>query len=66
MDSSYFISFLDSKNCRIVSFDEPREVKILDGGAVRIKCADGFQTILKPEEWQKIEIERFDEEEADE
>ena len=60
MDNSYYISFLDNKNRRKVSYDEPRKIEILDGGAVRIKCADGFQTIIKPEEWQKIEIERFD------
>lgn len=66
MSSSYFITFLDDKKHRYVSYNEPRRIEILDGGAVRIKCADGFQTILKPEEWQKIEIERFDEEEADE
>ena len=65
MSSNYFITFMDKKRYRKVAYNEPRKIEILDGRAVRIKCADGFQTILKPEEWQEIEIERFDEDETE-
>ena len=54
------ITFINSKNHRYVSYDDPQRIEFLDGGAVRIKCTDGFGTILKPEEWNKIEIERYD------
>lgn len=62
---SYFISFLDSKSRRKVSYDEPREIKILDSGAVRIRCADGFHTVVSPDEWQKMEVDKFEHETED-
>ena len=56
------ITFIDSKRHRSISYDNPKHIDLLDNGAVRIRCEDGFATLLKPDEWERIEIERYDDE----
>lgn len=56
------IIFIDSKRHRSISYDNPRRIDLLDNGAVRIRCEDGFATLLKPDEWECIEIERWENE----
>lgn len=54
------ITFIDHKRHRSISYDNPKHIDLLDNGAVRIRCEDGFATLLKPDEWERIEIERCD------
>lgn len=59
-DLKHSITFIDSKRQRYISYDNPKRIDLLDNGAVRIRCEDGFATLLKPDEWERIEIERCD------
>lgn len=56
------ITFIDLKRHRSISYDNPKHIDLLDDGAVRIRCEDGFTTLLKPNEWERIEIERWEDE----
>ena len=61
-DLKHSITFIDSKHHRSISYDNPKHIDLLDNGAVRIRCEDGFATLLKPDEWECIEIERDEDE----
>ncbi len=56
------ITFIDTKRHRSISYDNPKRIDLLDNGAVLIRCEDSFAALLKPDEWEHIEIERYDDE----
>ena len=58
--TEHSITFIDEIDNRKVSYDAPKIVEFLDTGAVRIKCKDGFQTVISSAEWQKIEVDSWD------
>lgn len=60
-DLKHSITFVDSKRHRSISYDNPKHIDLLDNGVVRIRCEDGVATLLKPDEWECIEIEKWEE-----
>lgn len=64
-DLKHSITFINYSNHRCISYDNPHRIDFLNDGAVKVRCDDGFQTILKPDEWECIEIERYEDEQRD-
>ena len=54
MRTEHSITFIDEISNRRISYDAPKEMEFLDTGGVRIKCKDGFKTIICSDEWQRI------------
>ena len=52
------ITFIDKNGNRYVTFDNPLRIEFLDDGILKIKCEDGFQTLIAKDEWQKAEIKK--------
>ena len=61
IDSS--ITFTENGLHRHVTYDDPRIIEILGSGAVRIRCKDGFQTVISA--WDSFEVQRWDADEAE-
>lgn len=61
IDSS--ITFYNKGEHRHVTYDEPKKIEILDSGAVRIMCKDGFQTVISA--WDSFEVQRWNADEAE-
>ncbi len=55
----YSITFIDSERNRKVSYDKPTRIDILESGCIKIRCSDGFCTLIKKEEWDKVKIEKW-------
>ena len=55
IDSS--ITFTEKGLRRYVTYDDPKIIEILGNGAVRIRCKDGFQTVIST--WDSFEVQRW-------
>ena len=57
------ITFAVKGKHRHITFDDPKSIEMLDSGSVRIKCRDGFHTVIS--EWDSFEVQRWDADEAE-
>lgn len=57
------ITFAEKGKHRHFTFDDPKSIEMLDSGSVRIKCKDGFHTVIS--EWDSFEVQRRDADEAE-
>ena len=58
------ITFAVKGKHRHITFDDPKSIEMLDSGSVRIKCRDGFYTVIS--EWDSFEVDRWENQKEEE
>lgn len=57
------ITFAVKGKRRHITFDDPKSIEMLDSGSVRIKCRDGFHTVIS--EWDSFTVDRWEDQEEE-